>query len=199
MGTRHLIAVVHKGEYKVAQYGQWDGNPAGQGDTVLDFLHSVSLDKFRKKLDTLVSWITPEEEKTVEATKDWAKVYPHLSRDAGAGVLEMIMDSDEPLTLQSTIGFVGDSLFCEYAYLLDLDNNILEFYNGFNKMPVTEGRFLSNDKTLDQPNNKEYHPVVLVKKYDFDSLPDVAGMEEDLEEFEKMRDLVDVVVIKEEE
>lgn len=38
MGTRHLIAAVIDGEYKIAQYGQWDGDPEGQGLTVLDFL-----------------------------------------------------------------------------------------------------------------------------------------------------------------
>lgn len=27
MGTRHLTAVVIDGDYKVAQYGQWDGYP----------------------------------------------------------------------------------------------------------------------------------------------------------------------------
>ena len=30
MGTRHLIAVQLDGEYKIAQYGQWDGYPEGK-------------------------------------------------------------------------------------------------------------------------------------------------------------------------
>lgn len=38
MGTRHLIAAKVDGEYKLAQYGQWDGYPEGQGVAVLDFL-----------------------------------------------------------------------------------------------------------------------------------------------------------------
>lgn len=29
MGTRHIIAVVADDEYKIAQYGQWDGYPSG--------------------------------------------------------------------------------------------------------------------------------------------------------------------------
>lgn len=31
MGTRNLTAVYIDGEYKVAQYGQWDGYPEGPG------------------------------------------------------------------------------------------------------------------------------------------------------------------------
>lgn len=38
MGTRNLTCVVLDGEYKVAQYGQWDGYPEGQGRTILEFL-----------------------------------------------------------------------------------------------------------------------------------------------------------------
>ena len=38
MGTRHMIAVVNNGKYRVAQYGQWDGYPSGQGVGVLGFL-----------------------------------------------------------------------------------------------------------------------------------------------------------------
>src|SRR5574337_1233174 len=38
MGTRNLTAVMMNGEYKVAQYGQWDGYPEGQGKTILEFL-----------------------------------------------------------------------------------------------------------------------------------------------------------------
>lgn len=45
MGTRHLTAVFVDGEYKVAQYGQWDGYPEGQGLTCLEFARSVLANK----------------------------------------------------------------------------------------------------------------------------------------------------------
>jgi hypothetical protein len=38
MGTRNLTRVICDGKTKVAQYGQWDGYPEGQGKTVLNFL-----------------------------------------------------------------------------------------------------------------------------------------------------------------
>jgi len=55
MGTRHLIVVVNKEEYKVAQYGQWDGYPSGQGVTIADFIDkSMDINKFREALDDCV-------------------------------------------------------------------------------------------------------------------------------------------------
>ncbi len=38
MGTRHLICVFYKCRFVVAQYGQWDGYPEGQGVTLMKFL-----------------------------------------------------------------------------------------------------------------------------------------------------------------
>ena len=38
-------------------------------------------------------------------------------------------------------GFVADSLFCEYAYIINLDTEELEFYEGLNKNPDAEGRY----------------------------------------------------------
>lgn len=50
MGTRHLIIVVSQQEVKVAQYGQWDGYPDGQGKRILTFLRKAKLGRFAKKL-----------------------------------------------------------------------------------------------------------------------------------------------------
>ena len=42
MGTRNLTKVIDKnGVIKVAQYGQWDGYPAGQGVTALYHAHNA--------------------------------------------------------------------------------------------------------------------------------------------------------------
>ena len=52
MGTRNLTIAVMDGKTRVAQYGQWDGYPEGQGTTILEFLKSADLDLFKKKLET---------------------------------------------------------------------------------------------------------------------------------------------------
>lgn len=43
MGTRNLTCVVVDGEMKVAQYGQWDGYPEGQGATCCEFIQETDM------------------------------------------------------------------------------------------------------------------------------------------------------------
>ena len=197
MGTRHLTMVIHKEKLKVAQYGQWDGYPSGQGATVLEFLKKVNLDNFKKKLEN-TRFINEEDEKEIQnfmesigAPNGWMgseqssmyhKKYPHLSRDNGAEILDMIMESEENVLLRDSSDFASDSLFCEWAYLIDLDNNVLECYMGFNQTPLEEGqRFkdfsLCNYNGMDQ----HYYPIRCIKKYPLDKLPTKEEFVDDLE------------------
>ena len=50
MGTRHMIGVVSDGKYRVAQYGQWDGYPSGQGVGILEFLIDGNLDALKRNV-----------------------------------------------------------------------------------------------------------------------------------------------------
>ena len=167
MGTRHLICVVKDGAYKVAQYGQWDGYPSGQGVDILDILNSESFDLevFRKKVDQ-VHWITDEEIAVVEASKNWTKEYPYLNRDCGADILTHIFLADESLALANNIRFAGESS-CEWVYVIDLDNDTLEVYEGYNHNELNE-----NDRFFAYTQNDERcFPVKLKKAYDLHKLP----------------------------
>lgn len=182
MGTRNLTCVMVNKEYKVAQYGQWDGYPGGQGSTILDFLKTTNLNEFKEKLKS-VSFMTKEEiEKfnKIHDGQDWSKTHPELSRDAGGTILQLIMDGKTKII--NTIGFAGNSLFCEWCYVVDFDKGVLEVYKGFNKKPIDEGRFVSGDETLE--STEKYEPVVLIKTYKLNDLPDEQEFIGDLEKEE---------------
>lgn len=183
MGTRNLTMVISNGETKVAQYGQWDGYPSGNGVIVLEFLSTNNLDDFKKKLSK-VKFMNGSKEKEInkwlksigcengwmnmDQSKLYQEKYPYLTRDNGAKILEMIMNGEEDeIWITDSTDFASDSLFCEWAYLVDLDNNVLEVYEGFNKNPLTiEDRFFHlTDK------ESEYYPIKLIKKYDLNNLP----------------------------
>lgn len=171
MGTRHLIAVALNGKYKVAQYGQWDGYPSGQGKTVLEFLRTVDLVAFREKIKA-TRWLTKADIAKVNKTANWPAAYPHLSRDAGAKILQMVMAADEPLRLQNSISFAGDGLFCEWAYVVDFDKMALEVFSGFHKEPTPpESRFPSGADWLSHSDG--YAPVRLVATFSLNCLPDL--------------------------
>lgn len=172
MGTRNLTAVMVDGEYKIAQYGQWDGHLQTQGMTALGFLRTANLNAFKKQCRR-VTFLTKDEieELNVEFgkigdTRFYAK-YPELSRDRGAGILECVMKGASKL--QNSISFAGDSLFCEYGYVVDLDSMKFEVYRGFNKTPITEGRFKSGDPALEKADG--YEPIRLLATFDLNALP----------------------------
>lgn len=180
MGTRHLIAVQLDGQYRIAQYGQWDGYPSGQGETVLRFLDQMDRPAFEAKLraSRLLSKdeLTALSEKFQREQTNWQRDYPHLSRDAGADILFMVQGAPDGIELKDSIDFAGDSRMCEYAYVIDLDHNVLDVFKGFNKEPLKEG-----ERFKDSPRGNDYYPVRLSKTYSLSELPTVEQMEADVD------------------
>ena len=199
MGTRHLICVVKNGEYKVAQYGQWDGQPSGQGSDILNFLkNEMNRVKFKNQIEAL-SFISKEEleQMWIEAGKDpneklipmkisskFKELYPENSKDTGSGILQLIQDSNRQLKLTDNLIFANDSLSCRWGYVIDLDKNTFEVYEGVNKTPLDENeRFYFMQEKLKPITvyDKTYYPIKQVISFDLDDLP---TEEEFLENFE---------------
>lgn len=183
MGTRNLTIVHKNGEYKVAQYGQWDGYPEGLGATLLNFLKNVNMDSFRNAIDN-VSFYTQEEIDEINKTIDemqrnipnynWQKYFPQLSREVGGDILDLITFKGVN-KVNNSIDFAADSLFCEWAYVIDLDINKFEVYKGFNKEELSsDERFYFLEDKRDKENivSKDYHPIKFVKSYNLNNLPD---------------------------
>jgi hypothetical protein len=188
MGTRHLIAVQYKKQYKIAQYGQWDGYLEGQGASILNFLtNDFDKNQFISNLEKC-RYITDKEytsrwkEFGIDLTantfvnmdisnKFYAK-FPELNRDIGSDILQMVQEADGGLVLKDSINFAYDGLYCEYGYVIDLDKNTFEVYSAFNnkcKMNKNE-RFYQSEPT--KYNSCEYYPIRLVELYDLSNLPD---------------------------
>ena len=174
MGTRYLTAVYLDGEYRVAQFGARDGYPRIGGAEVLRFartiVESAAREAFQEKVRQC-RWITAEELGAIDESKsdDWEKVHPELADSAGAGILEMIQNSESGLALGDDLEFAADSLFCEWAWVLDLDKGTFECYKGSNaEIPLTEQDrfFFLRDKEEDG-----YYGVRLLKAWELEHLP----------------------------
>lgn len=185
MGTRNLTCVVKDGEYKVAQYGQWDGYPEGHGLTILRFISDKNnLDKFKLGLEKVrfldydgkdknfveeynkacPKYYGDQEKRTPEQVH-WFETYK--SRDIGAKILRNIADSkDEEIILVNNLEFAADSLFCEWAYVVDFDKNTFEVYKGYNKHHLDDG-----ERFKDMKGEDGYHPVAYICSFDLDDLP----------------------------
>lgn len=191
MGTRGLTVVIKDGRHRIAQYGQWDHYPAGQGVTALNFLRDGGLTDLVKNLDS-IEWLSDKHysEATNHITegREWItfdqsaeidKIFPYISRNHGAEILSKIANAAEGETiyLRDEIEFVNDSLFNEGTYVIDLDAGVFEVYEGFQESTHTEGRFAKP-----HDDGKGYYPVKLVKSYSLDNLPTVDDFLDDLSE-----------------
>lgn len=168
MGTRHLICIYIDGECKLAQYGQWDGYPEGQGSDIVKFLQQkdFSLDFFKERAKAITLYSEEEITKTIETNANWHNDYPWLSRDFGSDILDYVYNTNARVANNDPV-FSADSLFCEWAYVIDLDAEMLEVYRGFQKEPHTKGRFCKGAQ-----QHTGYYPVALVIAFPLTDIPE---------------------------
>jgi len=182
MGTRGLTIVINEEKTKVAQYGQWDHYPSGQGLIALKFLRSTNLENFKKRLKK-VRFATDADQKAIDdffisigvedgwmsrvQAKKYRQNFPLLSRGHGAKILDLLMKSEDEVFIVDSTDFAGDGLFCEWVYVIDLDKGTFEVYKGFGKKPLTKkDRFF-----FLQEDGSDYPPVKMVKSFKLNNLP----------------------------
>ena len=180
MGTRGLTAVILDGERKIAQYGQWDHYPSVQGVRALKFCRDLADDAKRAAFVATLGRCRFATDADVDIAKasgeKWKEIFPTWTRDHGAKILELVASLDGEIVMRDEWDFGADSLFCEWAYVIDVTAGTLEVYRGFNKRaPV--GRFSS----LKADDGSEYTPVTLAKTYRIAELPTDASFIEELE------------------
>jgi len=211
MGTRNLTLVQLDGKIRVAQYGQWDGYPEGQGKTVHEFLSTADMKRFRKqvaktyyikdgspiskKIDRAFEAFNNEYNKlkdfdskkaAAKLTVEQKFLYTLFTRDTCAKILKVIYTAtkEKEIPLADNINFSGDSLFCEWAYLINLDNDTLEVYRGFNKEPLTTA-----DRFWTAPlDHGEYKQIKLLRTFNLKRLPKVENYIKELTRLANKRD-----------
>lgn len=137
MGTRGLTKVIDRnGVTRVAQYGQWDFYPAGQGMTVLNFLsYTPNIQALEDGLQN-VKFVAEDyiagAAKQFQDENGWmdmdqaekfSKAYPTLTRDTGANVLAIVAGSNSTVPLIDNASFENDDIFCEGVYTVDFSTN----------------------------------------------------------------------------
>jgi hypothetical protein len=140
MGTRNLICIVKDNQFKLGKYCQWDGYLEGQGQSIAKFIiknlqNNDGLNRFSNNVDSLVVISNKQEEEywkkagaDMEVSDLFKEKHPQLHRDCGADILDMIFNTTGLEVSTPEIEFANDALFCEYCYVLDLSNEMLEIY-----------------------------------------------------------------------
>ena len=182
MGTRHLTAVYVDGQYKIAQYGQWDGYPEGAGMAVLNFARTLAdknrMSDFAERVRA-AKWFTNKEFDIIKSgqlpSSEWMSAYPQLNRDTGSDILRLVMSQDPGIKLENEIEFAADSLMCEWVWVIDLDKNTFEGFKGFNEtrpLKPDDRFYFLRDKERDVTHSGDkYYGVVLAAKWTLNNLP----------------------------
>jgi hypothetical protein len=126
MGTRSITCIYHAGHFVYAQRGRGDGYPEGFGLIILHWLLiSGNIQRLLSKTHLLQS--PPE----------------HNEHDGNMFVsFDYITESSSPIEHVCKLDFASDGLFCEWAYVVDLDAGVLEVYQGDDQFRgATKGRF----------------------------------------------------------
>jgi hypothetical protein len=177
MSTRGAFGF-HSDKQDKIGYSHCDSYPEGLGKTILEFISKETLESLQKISNNivLVSNESTPTENQIKECQNWTNLgvsgqtvddWYCLLREA-QGDLQAYKDGLKYML--DSQSFLLDSLFCEYAYIINTDNISLEFYSGFNqKLRSRKGRY-SNAEKSNQSNS--YYGVVLIKKY---SLLDIIG------------------------
>jgi len=136
MGTRGLTKVIDKDNIlKVAQYGQWDHYPEGQGVKILSILTAdryaveeleLALDKCYFISDTDREAIYNDYNTRYPETthmKKFGSMLPSFSRDTCGDILNVVRWSAGPVPLTDEREFEFDDLFCEGVYTVNYNTN----------------------------------------------------------------------------
>ena len=136
MGTRGLTKVIDKDNIlKVAQYGQWDHYPEGQGVKILSILNvdryaveelELALDKCRfvsdDERDNTYSIYTVKYPESTHLKK-FGSILPSFSRDTCGDILNVVRWSNNEVLLIDESEFEADDLFCEGVYEVNYHTN----------------------------------------------------------------------------
>lgn len=165
MGTRGLYGFRKNGEDKLT-YNHFDSYPDCLGDTMVRFCKETSIEELNEIFDRIV--LVNEDDKPTKAQilecaeyyngsvsnqsiEDWYCLLREAqgNPDVYKHGLKYMIDNHN---------FIKDSLFCEYAYIINLDANYLEFYVGFQEEPCELNRYGTEE-------DNGYYPCKLVALY----------------------------------
>lgn len=186
MGTRGLYGLRKNGIDKTS-YNHFDSYPEGLGNDILKFIknHSVKeMNDFYDRIIMVDESSTPTAEEIANcknngsinltvssrSVDDWYCLLRELQGD-----LESLYKCEFAYMTDGQ-DFIKDSLFCEYAYIINLDTNMLEFYRGFQHSPQEGNRYgeepLPNEYPIDA-----YYPCALIAEIPIDYIKEKSADE----------------------
>ena len=179
MSIRGLMGMRKNGKY-FGYYNHSDSYPEGLGDLIVSFLKGLTssdLNTFSKNVEKMKTYdsSTSPSQYLKEKYKKFADIsvgsqsiddwYCLLRSVQGSDALAYILSGELRHVDKDGMGFIKDSLFCEYAYIINLDKGTLELYRGFQKEPQENNPFGTD-------TSDSYYPCKFIQSFPIDAIPD---------------------------
>ncbi len=193
MGTRGSSGYIIK-DQEYLGYNHFDSYPAGLGHTILQFISDINKkddwEEFKERAGKVIQ-LNGGDIIDIEIQKKYKK-YSNLSvskqtledpyclfRKIQHDWIKEIYNGELQHFLFNN-NFIKDSLFCEYAYIINLDTMMLEYYSGFQQKLQHGNRFgITLNKNL-------YYPCRLVGIFNLKNIIDKNDIKKIIEKMEKI-------------
>lgn len=177
MGTRGAYGFRINGQDKVS-YHHFDSYPTGLGIEIMNFISKTSIEEMKEIAEKiiLVEQGSVPTEKQIKVCEPYTNL--DVSNRSKADWYCLLREAQGNLDVHKNIPymidskeFLADSLFCEWAYIVNLDNGMLEIYIGFNHNKDAKGRYASlSDGSPYREGRTPYYGVVLINEITLESL-----------------------------
>lgn len=175
MGTRGVYGF-HKNGIDKITYRFEDSYPRELGESIIRFIFSTSKEERNNIFDKIII-VDEESVPTLEQIQECQKYYN--SEIGEKNIFDwycLLRKSQGKLDLYKNDlrymidgkGFMHDSLYCEWGYVINLDNNELEIYEGFQTKP-NKSRY-SKDIGISYDECCIFYTCKLVKSIPFKEL-----------------------------
>lgn len=175
MSTRGLMGIKKKGELK-AQYNHFDSYISGLGKYIIETINDIPKEERIKKLsdafDNIV--LVNENDTPTKEMIEYCKLYNttnlNVSGQNEKDMYCLLRETQGELSLYlngfkymiDNASFINDTLFCEYAYVINLDTNKLDITFGWKNRITKEYDLLNLDyeeieKEINEIESREYN------------------------------------------
>lgn len=179
MSTRGSYGFYKNGENKLT-YNHFDSYPSRLGQDVVNFIKlndDNSLENIFNSIQLVKEDDYPNEVEQLTLKQlgygtqyrgknlQWYEIIGPHAGDLGiysSGFTFMLNNND----------FIKNSLFCEWAYIINLDSKELEIYKGFQKEPN------NNRYSIDIPSNSGYYSCKLLTSIQLDIVREIDNLED---------------------
>jgi len=183
MSTRGAYGYRIDGKDKIG-YNHFDSYPAYLGIKIMEFIKETPDDKLKEFAKNL-RLVNNDIPITTKDIQEYNKYCNLEVNDGDLSWYSLLREAQGDLSAPATedsADFLEDSLFCEWAYIVNIDTGKLEIYRGHNQEPsANHGRYAN----IEYDNG--YYGVKLIKEIPFDEIRKLndTQMEELAEKLEK--------------